>query len=240
MNPVQLERPADPAESETTPRRSIRFSLTSRARGTKKARAVRWTLAVVLMFLVLLLGVLKWGAFILIADDRLPPTVEGAVVLQGSVLGQEARIAGAVRLFKQGVTPRILLSVPKESYWGQPIAPLAHDYLQRIYGEDVVNHIEFCETFNVDSTEEEAKALLECIDQRNWHNVAVVTSTYHTRRAGVIWRRILTQQHSRADVRMHAVPDPEFQEPDWWRTRRSAKSWLFEMTKLLWTLGGGN
>jgi len=92
----------------------------------------------------------------------------------------------------------------------------------------------------VDSTEEEARVLLECINERNWHTVAVVTSDYHTRRAGMIWRKVLKRQQSSVDLRLHAVPDPEFHASGWWRERRSAKTWLFELTKLLWTLGGGN
>ena len=63
---------------------------------------------------------LRWGGYLLISDAPLPAHVDGAVVLQGSVLGEKARIAGAVRLVQQGITPQILVSVPTESYWGSP------------------------------------------------------------------------------------------------------------------------
>jgi uncharacterized SAM-binding protein YcdF (DUF218 family) len=190
----------------------------------------------VFIAVALLAGLLRWGAYLLISDEPLPPHVDSAVVLQGSVLGQRARVAGAVRILREGITSRILVSVPSESYWGQPIAPIADAYIKKSYGEETASHIEFCEVDDVDSTEEEAAALAKCIEERGLSSIAVVTSDYHTRRAGIIWRRTLRQRHSTVHLWVHAVPDPEFHASRWWRERRSAKTWVFEFTKLLWTL----
>ncbi|MGA9543861.1 MAG: YdcF family protein [Candidatus Sulfotelmatobacter sp.] len=207
-------------------------------RGPATRLILRFALGSTLFAAVLILSLLRWGGYLLISDDPLPLHVDGAVVLQGSVLGENARIAGAVRLLERGTTPRLLLSIPRKSYWGQPVAPLAFAYFEKTYGEEAASHIAFCQTDDVDSTEEEARALVDCIDREQLRSVAIVTSDYHTRRAGIIWRKILRQQESSVHLWIHAVPDPEFDASGWWRERRSAKTWLLESTKLVWTLAG--
>lgn len=207
------------------------------ARG-RCARRLRYALWSVLVAAALLASFLRWGAYLLISDDPLPPQVDSAVVLQGSVLGQKARVAGAVRVLREGKTSRILVSVPRESYWGQSVIPIAYADIKNNYGEETADHIDFCETDDVDSTEDEAAAVAECIEKRGLSSIAVVTSDYHTRRAGIIWRRTLREQHSPVHLWIHAVPDPEFHASRWWSERRSSKTWLLEFTKLLWTLVG--
>jgi uncharacterized SAM-binding protein YcdF (DUF218 family) len=213
------------------------FPSVRKARG--KSPALRYLLWSTLVAALLVASMLRWGGYLLISDDPLPPHVDGAVVLQGSVLGENARVAGAVRVLRQGTAPTILISVPKESYWGQPVAPNVSTYVEKLYGHEAADHIDFCGTEDVDSTEEEARTLARCINQRGWHSIAIVTSDYHTRRAGIIWRKVLRQQHSSVNLWIHAVPDPEFHPSGWWRKRRFAKTWVLEFTKLLWTLAGG-
>jgi len=203
-----------------------------------KCRIFRYVLGSAIVGAALVATLLRWGGYLLISDDPLPLHVDGAVVLQGSVLGENARLAGAVRLLDHGTTGRILLSIPRESYWGQPVAPLAFAYFEKTYGEEAASHLTFCQADDVDSTEEEARVIVGCIDKQQWHSVAIVTSDYHTTRAGIIWRKILRQQNSSVHLWLHAVPDPEFHASGWWRERRSAKTWLLESTKLLWTLAG--
>ncbi len=205
------------------------------ARGSL-ARRLQYALWSVLVAVALLASLLRWGAYLLISDDPLPAHVDSTVVLQGSVLGQRARVAGAVRVLREGKTSRILVSVPRESYWGQAVAPIAYADIKNKYGEETVRHIDFCEIDDADSTEEEAAALADCIEKRGLNSIAVVTSDYHTRRAGIIWRRTLRQRHSTVHLWVHAVPDPEFHASRWWCERRSAKTWLFESTKLIWML----
>jgi uncharacterized SAM-binding protein YcdF (DUF218 family) len=187
---------------------------------------------------VVVFCLMAWGAKLLVADDPAPGHVDAAVVLQGSIAAAKTRIAGAMELLRQGVASRVLLSVPKESYWGQSIPPVARAYLERTYGSDLAARVDFCETDgNVNSTATEVEALLPCIRAREWQSIEVVTSNYHTRRAGILWRRM-----GRRDPTIHiwidGVADPEFQQP-WWRYRRSAKIWVTEFSKLIWeTLGG--
>lgn len=190
------------------------------------------TVVVVILFLVL------FGSTLLIADHPPNEHVNAAVVLQGSVIGEKVRTAGAMALVKQGSADRILLSIPQESFWGQPLAPIARAYLERTFGPELTSRVDFCETGDdVDSTIEEMQALSPCIRSHNYQSIAVVTSTYHTRRAGMIWRR-LAAQNPKLHIWIVGVVDPEFQQP-WWNHRRSAKIFLLEITKLIWTTLGG-
>lgn len=197
------------------------------------------------MLLFLTGAVVLVGAFVLIFGDRLlisprPPigTVDGVVVLQGSFEGERVRIAGAIKLLQQGIAPRALLSVPKKSFWGEPIPPIARAYLERTYGQDLASRIDFCETdADTNSTASEMQALTPCIRQHYWQSMVVVTSNYHTRRAVMIWNQLAQRDHT-IRVWVAGVDDPEFQTP-WWRHRLSAKIFFMEFTKLVWTSFGG-
>lgn len=200
-------------------------------------RILRLVLGSALALAIMVGALLRWGGYLLISDEPLPSHLDGVVVLQGSILGEKARVAGAVRLVQQGTTDRILVSVPRESYWGQPVAPIAYAYNKKLYGQEMVSHFVFYETDDdVDSTEEESRVLFDAIQAQGWHSIAVVTSDYHTRRAGIVWRQMLWEKHSSVQLWVHGVPDPEFHASAWWRDRRSAKYWFLECTKLLWTL----
>lgn len=191
---------------------------------------------VFLAVLVILFSLLHWGGRHLVASDPLPAHVDAAIVLQGSITGEKARIAGAVPLLRQNIASRMLVSIPKESYWGQPVADAARHYLDTNYGGEISSRADFCElNADVNSTEQEARALASCIHNHGWETIAVVTSDYHTRRAGMIWKSMLKKQSSPLRVWIHGVPDPEFQPDRWWRNRLYAKTWFYEFTKLLWT-----
>jgi hypothetical protein len=89
----------------------------------------------------------------------------------------------------------------------------------------------------VNSTTQEVTTLSSCIQDHHWQSVIVVTSNYHTRRARIIWRRI-TRHDPNLHVFVEGVADPEFRQP-WWRHRQSAKIWVLESSKLVWTIFGG-
>jgi hypothetical protein len=194
----------------------------------------RTLLYVAAALIILPACVLKWGSRILVKQDPLPPHVECAVVLQGSLNGEKARLAGAIMLLQHGIANEVLVSIPEKGFWDQDIQPVALNYLKTRFGERVAAHIVFCQTgSNVDSTEREAEVLLGCIREHGWRHIAVVTSDYHTRRAGIIWRRVIRRQPQSINVWLHAVADPEFHENRWWAERTSAKTWLLELIKFL-------
>jgi DUF218 domain len=188
------------------------------------------------------LGLLLLGDRLLIATDPMPAHADAAVVLQGSIIAQKVRIAGAMDLLRRGIADRVLVSVPKESYWGQSLPPVARSYLERTYGNDLAARVDFCEaSADVDSTAQEAEAAMHCIAEHRWRTILVVTSEYHTRRARILWRRAWRRNMNQSDPAMQlsieSVADPEFPRP-WWRHRRSAKIWLGESLKLISTFFG--
>jgi uncharacterized SAM-binding protein YcdF (DUF218 family) len=194
---------------------------------------------VVAACVVLVLVLLEWGGDLLIVSEPAPQHVDAAIVLQGSIIAEKVRVAGAVSLLQQGLSDRVLLSLPRESYWGQSIPPLARAFIERNYGSDAAARVEFCDTgADVNSTLQEAQALSRCIEEHHWHAIAIVTSDYHTRRARMIWRRTLKKHNPGVRLWIDGVADPEFQQP-WWRHRQSAKIWLMEFSKLIWAALGG-
>lgn len=198
-------------------------------------RILRWLLAAAA---VIVFCLLRCGGDLLIASNPAPQHVDAAIVLQGSIAAEKARIARAMNLLQQGVADRALLSVPKESYWGQSILPVARSYLERTYGGDLAARVDFCETSgDVNSTAQEALAVSPCIQEHQWHSIVIVTSNYHTRRAGMIWRS-RTRRGPKIQIWIAGVTDPEFQQP-FWRHRQAAKIWAMEATKLVWTSLGG-
>jgi hypothetical protein len=95
--------------------------------------------------------------------------------------------------------------------------------------------VDFCETgAEVNSTVQEVKAVSPCIQEHHWQSMVIVTSNYHTRRAGILWRR-LTRHDPKIHIWIEGVTDPEFQQP-WWRHRQSAKIWVMESSKLIWAM----
>ncbi len=199
-------------------------------------RTLQWLFAAAI---VVVLCLLLWGKDLLIASDPLPEHFDAAIVLQGSIAAEKVRIAGAMGLLQSGRAIRAMVSVPRESYWGQSIPPVARSYLARTYGDNLAVLTDFCELGGeVDSTLQEAQALSPCIREHGWRSIVIVTSSYHTRRARIVWRRIVRSEPS-IHVWIDGVTDPEFQQP-WWRHRQSAKIWVLETTKLIWTVFGGS
>jgi uncharacterized SAM-binding protein YcdF (DUF218 family) len=87
----------------------------------------------------------------------------------------------------------------------------------------------------VNATFQEAQALIPYIEEHHWHEVAIVTSDYHTRRAGILRRRAEKERNSGAHTWIDGVVDPKFQQR-WWHYRQSAKIWFMESLKLAWSM----
>ena len=104
----------------------------------------------------------------------------------------------------------------------------------RLHSYELAGRVYFCETgADVNSTEREAQVLTACIQEHGWKTIAVVTSNYDSRHAGMIWRRLLLQRDPSIRVSVDSVADPEYQPRRWWRQPLYAKTWLVEVTKLV-------
>ncbi len=69
------------------------------------------------------------------------------------------------------------------------------------------------------STKSEADDVLAALGQRHAHSVDIVTSNYHTRRAGNIYRA----KAPGLEIHMIAAPDVYFTPDGWWKNRDARK-----------------
>src|SRR2546430_17740826 len=97
------------------------------------SKPLRRSLYVIAALVVVLACVLRWGSRMLVAHDALPSRTDCAVVLQGSLNGEKARLAGAIELLQRGAANDLLLSIPEKGFWDQDILPVALNYLKTTY-----------------------------------------------------------------------------------------------------------
>ena len=194
-----------------------------------------WKLWLVGIFAVLMVCFLHWGGYLLVVGDSVPEHVDAAVVLQGSIASEKARTAAAMSLLQRGSANRVVISVPRESYWDQEIPPIARPYLEKKYGTELAGRVDFCNTEpDVTSAQQEAKALSTCIQEHGWKNIALLTSNYQSRRVGMIWRKTLPKGDTSVSVSVEGLPDPDYQPRGWWRQRLYLETWARESAKLTW------
>ena len=189
-------------------------------------------LVLLVLALVGLTLLLRFGGYILFSPTSLPSHAQAAVVLQGSEIGEAARRERAFQLLRDGTVQNVLLSVPEQQYLGVPIPELLRTFVQKQYGPELAKRVVYCEQRDVFSTIDEALALQKCLKDNAWNSIIVVTSTYHTRRAKMIWTTAQSISHVQFEFGMDAAYDTDFDVRGWWRRRRSAKTWLLETTKL--------
>ena len=195
-----------------------------------------WMLWVLGFLVVLIVCLLRWGGYLLVAGGSVPEHVDAAVVLQGSVANENARTAAAMELLQRGAAGRVAISVPKESRWGEEIPPIARPYLEKKYGVDLAGRVDFCTTeTDVISPQQEALALGPCIQEHGWKSVALLTSNYQSRRVQMIWRKTLSQGGGSVSLAVEGLPEPDYQPRGWWRQRLYTETWLRESAQLAWS-----
>ncbi len=192
--------------------------------GLLRARALRWLIPLTALAAVVALHP-AWlrllGAWLLKGEE--PFRAEAVVVLAGDGYGH--RIRTAAELVRQGYAPKVLVSGP-DGLYGYHECDLAIPYATKL-GYPAAWFVPLPNSAN--STRAEARALLAECRRRNIRKFMVVTSTYHTRRAGSIFRWLAPE----AELRVVAAPDPLFDPRSWWRTRAGLKIVLLEWEKTI-------
>jgi uncharacterized SAM-binding protein YcdF (DUF218 family) len=156
--------------------------------------------------------------FLIRADA--PQPADAALVLAGDETG--ARILRGAELVKQGFVPKVLVSGPplygihecdvaidyavRQGYPKQWFVPLPHDGL---------------------STREEADLLLAEVRRMQIRRMLLVTSNFHTRRAGKLFRSAAKD----VEIRVVAAPNRFFEPRSWWHSRQGLKYFFFEWSK---------
>jgi len=165
----------------------------------------------------------EMGSYLINADP--PEKADIAVVLAGD--GEGNRILKAAQLARQGFVTQILVSGPSGNY-GQYECDLAIPFAVKAgYPASYFVHFEN----DARSTQEEARDAIARLRQLGMHKVLVVTSDYHTRRAGKIYRAAAPD----LQFVLVAAPDTSFTAGGWWHNRQGKKiafnEWLKTVTE---------
>jgi uncharacterized SAM-binding protein YcdF (DUF218 family) len=163
----------------------------------------------------------------LIRSDQ-PFAADIIVVLGGGWDGN--RILRAGELVRQGYARQVLVSGPDSLY------DTSEDLLSIPFAVKRGYPASYFAGFplHADSTYDEALALVPELRRRGSRRVIVVTSDYHTRRAGRIWRSVAPDM----DIRMVASLDSNFRSSSWWRSRQGLKVFFYESVKSISSLLG--
>ena len=159
------------------------------------------------------------GSYLIDAEP--PVKADIAVVLAGD--GRGNRILKAGELVKQGFVSSALVSGPDGNF-GFSECDLAIPFAVKAgYPESYFVHFEN----TARSTYDEARVVVEELHRLGVHSVLVVTSDYHTRRAGRMYRNAAPDLR----ITMVAAPDTYFTQDGWWHNREGQKTALYEWMK---------
>lgn len=152
-----------------------------------------------------------------------PEHAEVAVVLAGDFYGH--RILSGAGLVRDGYVKKVLVSGPSGVY-GHYESELAIDFAVRqgYRAEDFIPIPNLAR-----STREEARVVLAELRRMGVHRFLVVTSNFHTRRAGAIYRSLARD----VSFRVVAAPDEYFRPQEWWKSRQGRKIFLVEWMKTI-------
>jgi uncharacterized SAM-binding protein YcdF (DUF218 family) len=154
-----------------------------------------------------------------------PVRCDIAVVLAGDSSGQ--RVLRAAELVKENFAPKVVVSGPMLFYG------MGEDQLAIPFAVRQGYPAAYFEGFPMVaySTKDEARILLDALRRRGVGSILLVTSDYHTGRAGRIWRSLA------GGIRIHVVaaPDPFFKADSWWKNREAQKRVFTEWVKTVTT-----
>jgi uncharacterized SAM-binding protein YcdF (DUF218 family) len=153
-----------------------------------------------------------------------PPRKADAVfVLAGDGFGD--RMLTGAELARRGFAPKVYVSGP-EGFYGLHEDELAIAWaIKRGYPASYFIPL----PTTARSTRQEAEIALPRFRNDGVRSLLVVTSDYHTGRAGRVWREAAPGMN----ITMVGAPDHLFELRKWWRTREGRKAIFFEWTKVI-------
>lgn len=163
------------------------------------------------------------GGYLVKAEP--PASADIIVVLAGDYFGN--RILTAGDLVRQGLAPRALISGPAHFY-GHYESDLAIPFAVQM-GFPPSYFVNFPN--DAMSTSSEAEAVIVELRKLQARRIDIVTSNFHTRRAGQAYR---SRAHD-LEFHMVAAPDPYFTPDGWWKNREGRKEFLMEWMKTVAT-----
>jgi len=196
--------------------------------------------------------VLFWGVFfvliqaglaLIIIPERVTPVIENLLISnddlkQSDIIlvlsgGSGERIEEAVKLYNEGYAPLILVSsipFPDKTFF-------AEDYKNRTSWGALMTSFAIRKGVpessiikyksDSESTIDEARLITLYLKDKGYKSLILVTSDFHSRRAGIVFRRY-------ADInglRLIVHPAPDVFKKEWWKVRSRKKIVLLEYIK---------
>jgi len=152
-----------------------------------------------------------------------PQKADAALVLAGDGWGY--RILSGAQLARDGFVPKVLVSGPDGSYDLHECELAIPFAVKHGYPEAYFVHMEH----SARSTVAEAQAVLPVIRGMGLKRIIVVTSNFHTHRAGAIYRRLAPD----LNILVVAARDKNFTTDGWWHDRDAQKTFLLEWEKTI-------
>lgn len=193
----------------------------------------RGCLTVFILFLVvagtlwlLRFHILAYLGNALVENDG-PQKAQAIVVMGGDENG--ARIIKAAELAKAGYAPVVLVS-------GPPMLMGWESDVTIQYAESKGYPASLFEPLHnrVDSTRSETRMIAKDLKRAGIHKILLVTSNYHTGRAG----RLMREAAPWCWVVVVSAPDPSYDPSGWWKTREGQKQFFYEWVKTIATALG--
>lgn len=164
-----------------------------------------------------------WSLGAVLNDGEPPRKADMIVVIGGD--GRGNRILTAAELAREGYAPKVFVS-GGGGFYGHHESDLAIDFaVQHGYPRDVF--IPFHHPAL--STKDEARADIGELRRLGVHKYLLVTSVYHTARAGRIFRR----EGPDLDVHTISAPDRYWENGVWWKDREGRKIWFDETVRTI-------
>jgi uncharacterized SAM-binding protein YcdF (DUF218 family) len=161
------------------------------------------------------------GSFL--EKSEAPQRADAAFVVAGDISGH--RILKAAQLVREGYVPKAIVSGP-EGMYGFHESDLAIPFAEQA-GYPESYFLPFPN--RALSTNEEAHAAAEEFQKLGVKRVLLVTSDYHTRRAGNLFRAAAPD----VDFVVVAARDDHFSPRGWWRDREGRKTFVTEWAKTI-------
>jgi uncharacterized SAM-binding protein YcdF (DUF218 family) len=161
------------------------------------------------------------GGYLVKTDQ--PARADVALVLAGDGTGR--RMLKAAELVREGLAPKISVSGPP-GFYGHNEAELAIAFAIR-QGNPESWFIPL--PVDAHSTREEARYIVPKLRKLGAHSVLLVTSNFHTRRAGNLFRA----QGPDLEFRVIAAEDEFFRPAGWWKSREAQERFVLEWMKTI-------
>lgn len=163
------------------------------------------------------------GSFLVVQDEL--KKADAIIVINSDRNG--TRVAQGVSLYKNGYADKLIFSGCQIAWQTNDADIMKKQALVLEVPEKAI-----LLDRNGYTTFDNARNTLKIMKENHLNSAILVTSSYHTRRAMWIFKKVFKA----SGVKLSVLParDSEFNPGDWWRREKDAKLVFNEYTKLIW------